>query len=100
MAKVIVVGAGVSGLLAACFAADRGHEVKVLAYGLGALTVAGGIIDLFGYDEHGSLISDPLKHIETLKKPHPYALLGAERVNEALEAFKALTARFLSSLVI
>lgn len=92
MAKVIVVGAGVSGLLAACFAADRGHEVKVLAYGLGALTVAGGIIDLFGYDEHGSLISDPLKHIETLKKPHPYALLGAERVNEALEAFKALTA--------
>lgn len=92
MAKVIVVGAGISGLLAACFAADRGHEVKVLSYGLGALTVAGGIIDLFGYDEQGTLVADPLKHIATLKKPHPYALMGAKRVEEALEAFKALTA--------
>ena len=81
MAKVIVVGAGVSGLLAACFAADRGHEVKVLAYGLGSLTVAGGIIDLFGYDEHGSLTSDPLTQSEHFSKPHPSSLLGAALFN-------------------
>lgn len=92
MAKVLVVGAGISGLLAACFAADKGHDVKVLAYGQGALTVAGGIIDLYGYDEQGNLVTDPLQHIATLPKTHPYALMGAQRVEESLEAFKKLTA--------
>ena len=92
MAKIAIVGAGISGLLAACYAAKAGHQVKVLSYGQGALTVAGGIIDLFGYDAQGNLVTDPLAHIATLNKPHPYALLGAPRVAEALDAFKALTA--------
>lgn len=92
MAKVLVVGAGISGLLSACYAAKAGHEVKVLTYGLGALTVAGGIIDIFGYDEQGNAVADPLAHIDTLQKPHPYALMGSKRVSEGLEAFKELTA--------
>lgn len=92
MAKIAIVGAGISGLLAACYAAKAGHQVKVLSYGQGALTVAGGIIDLYGYDEAGQLVTDPLAHIATLKKPHPYALMGTQRIAEALEAFKALTA--------
>lgn len=92
MAKVLIVGAGISGLVAACYAAKAGHEVKVLSYGQGALTVAGGIIDLYGYDQDGNLVNDPLAHIATLPKPHPYALMGAKRVEEALEAFKELTA--------
>ena len=86
MAKIAIVGAGISGLLAACYAAKAGHQVKVLSYGQGALTVAGGIIDLYGYDAEGKLVTDPLAHIASLKKPHPYALLGAKRVEEALEA--------------
>lgn len=92
MAKVIVVGAGISGLLASCFAAQKGHDVKVLAFGQGALTVAGGIIDLFGYDDQGNQIADPLAHIASLRSDHPYALIGASQVEAALEAFKALTA--------
>lgn len=92
MANVLIVGAGISGLVAACYAAKAGHQVKVLSYGQGALTVAGGIIDLYGYDQDGNLVSDPLAHIATLAKPHPYALMGAKRVEEALDAFKELTA--------
>lgn len=92
MAKVIVVGAGIAGLLASCFAAQKGHDVKVLSFGQGALTVAGGIIDVFGYDDQGNQIADPLAHIASLRKDHPYALIGASQVEAALEAFKALTA--------
>lgn len=92
MAKVIVVGAGIAGLLSACFAAQKGHEVKVLSFGQGALTVAGGIIDVFGYDNDGNQIADPLAHITKLRGDHPYALIGAAQVEAALEAFKALTA--------
>lgn len=92
MAKVIVVGSGIAGLLASCFAAQKGHEVTVLSYGQGALTVAGGIIDVFGYDAQGNQIADPLKHIATLNSDHPYALIGAQQVEASLEAFKALTA--------
>ena len=92
MAKIAIVGAGISGLLAACYAAKAGHQVKVLSYGQGALTVAGGIIDLYGYDAEGKLVTDPLMHIATLKKPHPYAMMGPTRVEEAINAFKSLTA--------
>lgn len=92
MANVLIVGAGISGLVAACYAAKAGHQVKVLSYGQGALTVAGGIIDLYGYDLNGNLVTDPLEHIATLPKPHPYALVGTKRVEEAIEAFKELTA--------
>lgn len=92
MAKVIVVGSGIAGLLSACFAAQKGHDVKVLSYGQGALTVAGGIIDVFGYDDQGNQIADPLAHIANLHSEHPYALIGSEQVEAALEAFKALTA--------
>ena len=91
MAKVVVIGAGVSGLLSACYAAKSGHEVKVLSYGQGALTVAGGIIDLIGYDKDSNPVTDPLEYIATLKEPHPYALVGTERIEAALEAFKQLT---------
>ena len=93
MAKVIVVGSGIAGLLSACFAAQKGHQVTVLSYGQGALTVAGGIIDVYGYDKDGQQISDPLKQIATLKAPHPYALIGVSQVEAALNAFKDLTAK-------
>lgn len=92
MAKVIVVGSGIAGLLASCFAAQKGHDVTVLSFGQGALTVAGGIIDVFGYDEQGDQIADPLEHIASLRKDHPYALIGVKQVEAALEAFKELTA--------
>ncbi len=89
--SLIVIGGGISGLLASCFAARAGHKVKLLKYGQGALSVAGGIIDLFGYDDKGQLIKNPLEHIKTLKKPHPYALIGADNVEKAVNEFLDFT---------
>lgn len=93
MANVIVVGSGIAGLLSACFAAQKGHQVKVLSFGQGALTVAGGIIDVYGYDAMGDQVMDPLAQIARLPDTHPYALIGVSQVEAALEAFKELTAR-------
>lgn len=92
MAKsdVVVIGGGISGLFASCLAALKQKKVTLLTYGQGALSVAGGIIDVFGYDEDGNLIKDPLNHIKTLKEPHPYAKIGVDNVERAIDAFKKL----------
>lgn len=92
MAKVIVVGAGISGLCSACFAAKQGHDVTVLTYGQGALTVAGGIIDLYGYDALGNIVLNPAEAIANLPENHPYALVGKDGFLQAIKDFKELTA--------
>ena len=40
---VVVIGGGIAGLLAAIWSAERGRNVRLLTYGQGALTVAGGL---------------------------------------------------------
>lgn len=89
---VVVIGGGIAGLLCSIWAARRGRSVRLLTYGQGALTVAGGIIDLYGYAADGSEVDEPLKAIAALPEPHPYALVGVETVKAAMEAFLSLTA--------
>ena len=89
--KVVIIGGGIAGLFASCICATKGYETTLLSYGTGALTVAGGIIDLYGYDANGNLVLDPLAHIKTLKEPHPYAKIGVKNVELAVKAFLALT---------
>lgn len=89
---VVVIGGGIAGLLCSIWAARRGRSVRLLTYGQGALTVAGGIIDLYGYAADGSEVAEPLKAIASLREPHPYAMVGAETVEAAVEAFLSLTA--------
>lgn len=84
---VVVIGGGISGLFAACLAAKKKKSVTLLSYGQGALAVAGGIIDIFGYDQDGNMVKDPLEHIKTLALPHPYAKIGVDHVKEAVDAF-------------
>ncbi|MBU3826387.1 MAG: anaerobic glycerol-3-phosphate dehydrogenase subunit B [Candidatus Anaerobiospirillum merdipullorum] len=88
---VVVIGGGISGLLCAIWSAQRGRKVRVLSYGQGALTVAGGVIDLYGYEPDGSEVENPLAAIAKLKAPHPYALVGVDTVKAAVESFIALT---------
>ncbi len=90
--SVVIIGGGISGLFAACICAKRGFKTTVLSYGQGALAAAGGIIDVFGYDEKGKLIHDPLEHINSLPSSHPYGKIGAENVEAALNTFLKLSA--------
>lgn len=88
---VVVIGGGIAGLLCSIWAAKRGKSVRLLTYGQGALTVAGGIIDLYGYDENGDEVIDPIKAAASLKAPHPYVIVGAKMLEEAVGAFVKLT---------
>ncbi|HYF94821.1 MAG TPA: anaerobic glycerol-3-phosphate dehydrogenase subunit GlpB [Symbiobacteriaceae bacterium] len=83
---VIVIGAGLAGLMAALAAREQGAEVAVLAEGGGAFELSSGCIDLFGATE------SPWTAMTGLRK-HPYTLLGAAAVREAVSAFVAASGR-------
>lgn len=89
---VIVAGSGLAGLMAALAAARQGCGVRVVDYGAGCLAIGGGFVDLLGYDNEGARLDDPWEGMARLAPDHPYSLLGAERVREALDALADMAA--------
>ncbi|MCP4427841.1 MAG: glycerol-3-phosphate dehydrogenase subunit GlpB [Chloroflexi bacterium] len=90
MLDLLVIGAGLSGLMAAYTAASAGLRVKVVAKGLGALHWGAGTIDLLGYwGDKG--VQRPFSTIPQLPPNHPYQLMGAEAITSALAEFMALS---------
>ena len=87
---MIVIGAGLAGLVAAAAAASRGKSVLVLTKGAAAISIGGGAIDVLGYDAEGRSVASPLAGIETLPEDHPYRRIGVQRVTEALEFFQKI----------
>ncbi|MBQ9405910.1 MAG: anaerobic glycerol-3-phosphate dehydrogenase subunit B [Desulfovibrio sp.] len=83
MADVLVVGAGMAGLMAALAAAQQGCRVKLLAAGMGALAISGGTVDLLGYVD-GASVDAPWQALPRLPAKHPYRLLGENNVRTAL----------------
>ena len=84
----VVVGAGTAGLVAGARLAEEGARVCVLAKGVGSTHLAPGTIDVLGYapervDDPGRALGD----LVAARPDHPYALLGAEAVTEALQWF-------------
>lgn len=90
MLDLLVIGAGLSGLMAAYTAASMGLRVKVVAKGLGALHFGAGTIDLLGYwgDE---AVKRPFLTINQLPSNHPYKLMDTEAIKTALAEFVALS---------
>ncbi len=87
--QLIVVGMGLSGLMAAMTAARAGKRVLIIGKGMGSLCLFSNSIDLLGslgredvYDGIGAWISG--------HPDHPYAKAGVDRINEALSAFCSL----------
>ena len=96
MLDLLVVGTGLSGLIAAHTAAKEGQQVRVISKGLGALHWSAGTIDLLGYTGSG--------HTEQVRRPlevmpkfleehpgHPFAHLQPDFIAEGLSNFAALT---------
>ncbi|MHB8157758.1 MAG: anaerobic glycerol-3-phosphate dehydrogenase subunit GlpB [Desulfocucumaceae bacterium] len=75
---VLVIGAGLSGIMAAAAAAEGGKKVLMAARGLGAVGLSSGCIDLWGYSpDHPEAISkSPMADIARvieLNPDHPYS---------------------------
>src|SRR5512139_2336374 len=84
---VAIVGAGLAGMSAAVFAANRGLRV-VQVGNAGALLFASGLLDLLGVHpiEEGCTWSDPWAGLTVLARDlpsHPYAKLEAARMRAA-----------------
>lgn len=91
MTRVVVVGAGLAGLVAATRLAQGGAHVTLVAKGLGGLQLGQGTVDVLGYDP--DRVADPLAGLDSLaaRDPgHPYAVLGSDRVRDALDYLAGL----------
>lgn len=97
MSDLLVIGAGLSGLMAAYTAAKAGLRVQVVTKGLGSMHWAAGTVDVMGYtaEEMSRPVRRPLEAIQALSHTHPehpYALLGSHQVQTALDEFASLMA--------
>lgn len=85
MLDLLVIGAGLAGLSAAVTAAKAGLKVRVIAKGQGVTHWHAGTIDLLGYmPVTGAPVQTPLATSQNLPPEHPYRLLGAAQLSEAV----------------
>ena len=89
MSRVIVIGAGLAGLVAANRLADAGANVTMLTKGLGGLQLGHGTIDVLGY--RPQRVTNPLLELSEAfpeagegDRVHPYSVIGAKAVHESL----------------
>ncbi|MBN2397883.1 MAG: anaerobic glycerol-3-phosphate dehydrogenase subunit B [Deltaproteobacteria bacterium] len=80
----VIIGGGVSGMMAAITLADAGRKVAVISKGDPACCFSTGCIDLLAAG------ADPLEGIASLTEEHPYHLVGGETIIRALDRFRAI----------
>ena len=90
----IVIGSGLSGLMAAYTSAKEGRKVTLLTTGAGSLSLNSGVIDVLGYDEEHRFVESPRKGIEKLPGDHPYKKIGMEALEKAVSTFLDLTREY------
>ena len=82
---VLVIGGGMSGILAAAYLAGKGRKVGVLKRGGGATAMSSGLLDVLGYLGE-KLILNPEEGVRSLSEEspdHPYGMIGGGRGESA-----------------
>ena len=92
---VLIIGAGLAGLVAGWQAARQGASVRVISKGWGSLYWHTGSIDILGRDlsnpdERVSSLSDSLQELFRSQPQHPYSLAGMDGIAQAVEAIEEL----------
>ncbi len=81
---VVIIGGGMSGMMAAITLADMGRKIAVVSRGDPICCLSTGCIDVLAPG------NDPLEGIGSLPDNHPYHLVGKDAVKASLEMFKAV----------
>jgi glycerol-3-phosphate dehydrogenase subunit B len=87
---LIVIGMGLSGLMAAKTAAESGQKVFIVGKGIGSLCLFSNTIDLLGQCPIGTKMKEALSQWIKGHAEHPYSKVGLERIEEALSSFVSL----------
>ncbi len=89
MSRVIVIGAGLSGLMCALALAEAGLRPLVLAKGYGSTHWTGGTIDVLASRRYPDLpLREALHRLIADHPTHPYARVGWDGIEAALDRFK------------
>lgn len=86
---VIVVGMGLSGLVAAKTVAETGRKVLIIGKGMGGLTLFSNTIDVLGLIPETMRMRDGLSQWISDHPEHPYGKVGLEKTEEAISSFNA-----------
>lgn len=92
---VVVIGAGLAGLTAACELAEVNKKVLLVAQGAGTLLLSPGSIDVLGFQPVDSRepVQNPAKKLADFlaeHPDHPYQFLTKTKIKTGLEKFKEL----------
>ncbi len=87
---LIVIGMGLSGLMAAKTAAEAGQKVVIIGKGMGSLCLFSNTIDVIGRLPDGIEMNDGLSCWISERPNHPYSKAGVEKIEEALSSFISL----------
>lgn len=86
----IIIGGGLSGLIAGIESAKSGRKTAIVSAGQSALHFWSGSFELLGHVGEADVIDSPLSRIDTLPALHPYRLLGAEKIRSYADRVAAL----------
>jgi glycerol-3-phosphate dehydrogenase subunit B len=87
---LIVIGMGLSGLMAAKTAAEAGQKVLIVGKGMGSVYLFSNTIDLLGSLPKGKNAGEGLSQWIKDHPKHPYSKMGPEKIEEALSFFISL----------
>jgi len=87
---LIIIGMGLSGLMAAKTAVEMGKKTLIIGKGTGSLCLFSNTIDVLGNLSEGMKMADGLQEWIKDHPEHPYSKIGWERMNEALCSFISL----------
>jgi glycerol-3-phosphate dehydrogenase subunit B len=91
---LIIIGMGLSGLMAAKTAAEASQKVLIVGKGMGSLCLFSNTIDVLGFPPLSGLkamkMRDALSQWIKDHPEHPYSRVGLERTEEALASFLSL----------
>jgi len=86
---LIIIGLGLSGLMAAKTAAEMGKKTLVIGKGTGSLCLFSNTIDVLGNLSKGTKMADGLAQWIKDHPDHPYSKLDWGRIEQTLSSFRS-----------